>query len=384
VTVFFWILTGLMAWCYVGYPLFLRGLAWLRPHPWRQVAAAGDVLVSVVLAVRNGVGALAERIENLLEQEHAPGRLEVLVVCNGCDDGSLEVAEVFARRDARVRVLVTPAEEGKAGALNAGVARARGSIVVFADVRQTFAPGALRRLLEPFADREVGAVSGRLVVRRADRPVVEGIRWYWGYETALRIAESRTGSIVGATGAIYAVRRKLFEPVPPNLILDDVFVPLRVAMGGARVVLAERAVAIDVPAETGRHEFLRKRRTAVGNFQLLRAIPGLLSPRANPILGRYLSHKLLRLLSPLAIPLIVLSGATLPGVVPQTVFWSGLVLYVLGAVGLLLPNRLLGLPSAFVLVQAAVASALVRAHQDARHVWIPGAPSEPAAEVQAS
>ena len=378
--VVFWFCFALLIWCYAGFPLSLRALAQLRPRPWRG-SLERQPSVSVVVAVRNGAGQLRRRLDDLFRGSYPPDRLEVLVVCNGCTDGTEEIARDYSVRDPRVRVLESPAELGKSGALSLGVAAARGEFVVLADVRQTFHREAISRLLEPFGDPEVGAVSGRLVLARGGATAVEGVRWYWELETILREAESATGSVMGVTGAIYAIRRSAFEPLPPRIILDDVFVPLRLVLKRMRVVLAPHALAFDVSSPNATHEFHRKRRTMVGNLQLVREMPALLSPRRNPAFLRFISHKLLRLATPFFSVGLMLSAAALPGLLYRIVFGVGVLVYSAGVLGLFARTRLLALPAAFVLLHGAILSALFLTRRDAETVWT-SAPPRATAAVQ--
>ena len=375
--ILFWILIATVTWCYAGYPLFIATLARLRPRALRPSPIADFPLrVTVVVAVRNEKASLARRIDNLLQQQYPADRLDVLVVSNGSQDGTEEIAQMLARRHERVHVLVSPAERGKAGAINMAAAEATGDVIVFADARQTFALDTVGRLVEPFADPQVGAVSGRMLVRRADLASVEGVRLYWGFETRLRDAESRSGSVVGATGAIYGVRRALLPTIPANLILDDVYVPLRIAMSGHRVVMATDAIAFDEPSNDQKAEYARKRRTMVGNIQLIRAVPELLSPFHNPLFFRFVSHKVLRLLTPFCFVALLGVSAVLPGVFYGAFFLAELALYILGAVGLFVRVPALAIPSAFVLVHAAIFAAVWRWRDDASRVW--AQPARPA------
>ena len=148
----------------------------------------------------------------------------------------------------------------------------RGHIVVLADARQRFDSGALRALVADFADATVGAVSGELVIRaRATErasTIGAGASFYWQYEKFIRRHESRANSTVGATGAVYAIRRELFERIPADTLLDDVLIPMRIVSRGYRVVFEPEARAYDVPASSPRQEFVRKVRTIAGTFQL--------------------------------------------------------------------------------------------------------------------
>lgn len=371
----FWTLFGLVFWCFIGYPLGMFVRAWLWPTPL-QVGPVRAPLVSVVLAVRNGSDLLRPRVENLLAQEEPPRRLEMLIVCNGCTDESEPLARELARTDTRIRVLVGDPVAGKSGALNLGAQAARGEFLIFADIRQRFAPGAVERLLEPFADPEVGAVGGRLVIGEASPSSVEGVRSYWKLETGLRRAESRTGSVIGVSGAIYALRRELFQPLPERLILDDVLVPMRVALEGKRVVLQESAIAYDTPSANQEVEFRRKVRTLAGNLELLRSFPVLLTPRGNPLFIRFVSHKVLRLLAPLCLLGMLVCAGMLAGVLYRIFFWGGLSLYALGVLGFLIPLPGLSFPAAFVMIHLAVFSAFLRFREDAASLWsAPGAES---------
>lgn len=369
--ILFWALLAPVLWCYVGYPLAMLALGRIRPRPTTPGNPSVLPTVTVVLAVRDERARIAGRVENILGQSYPSDCLDLVIACNGSRDGTDEIARDLAARDHRVKVLVTPAEQGKAGAINRAVAAARGDVIVFADARQIFAPNAILELVRPFDDKAVGSVTGRLVVNRGELASVEGVRFYWGLETRLRHAESLTGSVVGATGAIYGIRRRLFPEIPVNLILDDVYVPMCIAMNDYRVVMAPDALAYDVAAADQRLEYVRKRRTMVGNLQLLRALPALLSPRRNPLFIRFISHKVLRLLAPFCFVAILLVSAALSAPAYRLLLVAQLALYAAGMVGLRVSVRAFSIPSAFVLVHAAVFAAVWRWRQDASQVWSP-------------
>ena len=330
--------------------------------------AAWRPRISVVLPVRNGGQWLEERVEGLMAQEWE-GEREILIVLNGCTDDSREVANRLAARYETVRVLESPGEAGKSGALATGVEAARGDVLVFADVRQTWDAGAMRRLAERLEEPGVGAVTGRLVWRDAARPATRGFARYWGYETRLRLAESRSGSVVGATGAIWAALRAVYPLLPPGVILDDVYAPLAIVEQGSRVVMEPDAVARDEPAADDGAEYRRRVRHLVGNLQLIRLMPWLLNPFRNPIWVRYVSHKLMRVLTPLLLPLLLIAGLLSSSPGPRALALALGVLYVLGALGIALRVRALALPSAFVLAHTAGFSALLRPGRSAADVW---------------
>lgn len=200
--------------------------------------------------------------------------------------------------------------------MNAGVAAATGEILVFADARQRFAPDAVRQLISSFDDPAIGGVTGELILDceqpgTSDSPVGEGIGLYWRYEKWLRRHESRVRSTLGATGAIYALRRSLWQPLPPVTLLDDVLAPMRAVLAGKRVVFEERARAYDRTAPSSPAEMRRKTRTLAGNYQILSLEPRLLLPVVNPVWVQYASHKMGRLLVPWALIAALVTSAFL-------------------------------------------------------------------------
>ncbi|HKQ59671.1 MAG TPA: hypothetical protein VJS92_00215, partial [Candidatus Polarisedimenticolaceae bacterium] len=226
----------------------------------------------------------------------------------------------------------------------------------------------LRALVAPFADEHVGAVGGELVLTAQPETgaIGQGCGLYWRYEKAIRASEGSVDSTVGATGAIYAIRRELFEPIPSDTILDDVAIPMHVARRGFRVVFEPRARAFDRPPASALEEFTRKVRTLAGNFQLLAREPWLLLPWRDRLWFQVLSHKALRLLGPL-----LLAGAFLASLalIADPLYAFALLcqsaFYAAAGAGALLRNapfrpRLFAVPYTFCLLNAATAVAFWR------------------------
>lgn len=302
----FWSALGVILYVYLGYPILLAcGARWrsrlVRKGVWTPS-------ISVVMAVHNEAAVMRAKIENLLSLHFPSDRLEILAVSDGSTDGSDEIAAMYHSRG--VRVLRLPAHQGKAEALNVGVAAAGGELVVFVDARQQLDAMALRRLAANFCDENVGAVSGRLVLGGGGEETA-GFGAYWRYEVWIRRHESRRDSTVGVTGALYAIRRSLWEPLPPDTILDDVLVPMRILLKGYRVVYEPEAIAFDQLRDQIPGEFSRKVRTLAGNFQLLWRHPDWLSPTKNRVWVQYLSHKVGRLVVPPCLIVTLISSAVL-------------------------------------------------------------------------
>ena len=337
----FWLSAGLIAYVYAGYPLLLAlwsAVARRDPETPLDGALPG---VSVVIAARNEACRLPARIENLLASDYPLDRLQIIVASDGSTDGIVDALAPYARR---VELILLP-PGGKARALNAAVAHAAHPILVFADARQQFAPDAIRRLVRHFARLSVGAVSGELVLdceRGAGRSTVgDGIGAYWKYEKWLRRREAIVGSTLGVTGAIYAMRRSLWQPLPPDTILDDVLGPMRIVLRRHRVLFDATALAFDEAAADAGAEARRKVRTLAGNFQLLALEPRLLVPLVNPVWLQFVSHKVGRLLVPYALVLLLAASAWLAAGSPlyAAALAAQLAFYGLAAYGARLDRR---------------------------------------------
>jgi biofilm PGA synthesis N-glycosyltransferase PgaC len=305
-SVAFLALCGLIAYTVAGYPLLL---GWIARRHFQPVKKQSDVSrsLTVIVVVYNGENFLAAKLESILQQSYPAEKMQILVVSDGSTDQTDAIASSFAHRG--VRLLCVP-HGGKPAALNAAVPHAEGEVLILTDVRQVLDREAVACLLACFADPQVGAVSGDMLVLSGDREE-SNVGLYWRYERWIRKQLAAVDSMLGATGPFYAIRKKLFRPMPPDTLLDDMFVPLEAFFRGYRLVLEEQAKAYDYPTNI-RTEFRRKVRTQAGNYQILRQFPDLLSSR-NRMLFHYLSYKFARLMLPwMAIALFLVSLA-LPG-----------------------------------------------------------------------
>jgi cellulose synthase/poly-beta-1,6-N-acetylglucosamine synthase-like glycosyltransferase len=290
----FWASIALLVYIFIGYPVIVAVWSRLKPNPWRSEAF--EPMVSIVIAAHNEEERIGRKVANLLELDYPSDRVEILVGSDGSSDGTLERLRSVAEQ--RIRIFVLPERKGKPTVLNMLVPRANGEIVVLADVRQRFDPQILRTLVRSFADPKVGAVTGELILRADENTAVgEGAGAYWRYEKFIRSCESRIDSTIVVTGAIYAIRKSVFERIPDDTIVDDLLIPLRIARRGYRVVFEREAHAYDVAPATVREEFARKVRTLAGAFQLFAREDWLLSPAKNRLVWQVISHKALRLVT---------------------------------------------------------------------------------------
>jgi cellulose synthase/poly-beta-1,6-N-acetylglucosamine synthase-like glycosyltransferase len=370
-----WVSLGLVAYSYVGYPIViaawaalreaLAGARFLAGGPDRRRQRRGDEWpsVTVVLAAHDEEACIRQKVENCLALDYPAARLEVIVGCDGCTDRTAELAR--ATGDPRVRVVELP-RGGKATALSRLVPMARGEVVVLTDANTMMERDAAKALARHFGDASVGAVVGRLrLYNRVRQEYEESL--YWRYETILKYYEGRLGSVVGANGGIYAIRRLLFGPLAPGTIIDDFVVPVRIATRGWRVPFEPEAVAYEETTEDYAREFGRKARIGAGNWQSIALVPDVLDPRTGFLAFAFVSHKLLRWAAPfllavafaLSFPLAIEGGLGYAALLAAQLAFYGLAL--LGRAGRAGPlRRVASIAHYFVAMNAALALGLWR------------------------
>ncbi|MBU8921893.1 MAG: glycosyltransferase family 2 protein [Bacteroidales bacterium] len=324
----FWISFLFITYTYAGYPFILFLLARFFQVKVHRITPEDPPSISVVIAARNEEANIQKRLDNLLSQDYPAGKMEIIVISDGSNDSTETIVKEYlsagipGNSENPAILLVTHAKNrGKPAALNAGLERATGEIVVFTDARQEFESRAILELIANFSDPRVGAVSGELVFKKdGDTEISTEMGMYWNYEKWIRKTESRIHSVAGATGGIYAARRNLVEALPEPVILDDVLVPMRVVLKGYRTVFESRAVAWDTVSKDLAQEKRRKVRTLLGNYQLIQLMPELLMPGKNPIFFQFISHKFMRLLVPFFLIMMSLS-AVMTGEGPYIIFF---------------------------------------------------------------
>ncbi|HKY20061.1 MAG TPA: glycosyltransferase family 2 protein [Vicinamibacterales bacterium] len=288
-----------------GYPLLLALLSFRNKGEIQRAWTARTV--SIVVPVHNGEAWIQSKLESLTALNYPASLIHVIFIDDGSTDRTAELVKQIG--DSRVELLSIP-RSGKAVALNVGIGRASGEILLFTDIRQRLDPCSLRNLVECFADPSVGVVSGELIILSGETQAEANIGLYWNYEKWIRKRLSRLDSVLGATGCLYAMRRELAVTLPPTTLLDDVYLPLAAFFKGYRVIFDERARAFDYPTNL-KSEFRRKVRTQAGVYQIAGSYPRLLLPTTRMWL-HFVSHKMGRLLLPYALLLIAISSFGLP------------------------------------------------------------------------
>src|SRR6266404_1259830 len=275
----------------IGYPLVLGVLARLRPRPIRKDGEPQSV--SVVVVVHNGARFIRDKLDSVLALDYPPELMEILVVSDESTDETDDIVREYAARG--VQLMRVP-KGGKPAALNAAIPRVKSEILFLTDVRQTLEPSSLRRLIACYGDPQVGVASGELIIRKGQSQDASDVGLYWRYESWIRNRLSSLDSMFGSTGPFYTMRRELAVAMPPDILLDDMYLPMAAFFRGYRLVVEDSARAFDYPT-TRDTEFRRKVRTLAGNYQMIRLFPHLLGPR-NRMCFHYLSYKVGRLLLP--------------------------------------------------------------------------------------
>jgi cellulose synthase/poly-beta-1,6-N-acetylglucosamine synthase-like glycosyltransferase len=357
---------------YILYPVFLGLCHWVRgrrvaPGVGQDRADRTLPLVSVAIAAYNEEAVLGAKLENLRATRYPADRIEFLVGSDGSTDTTNDILR--AAEGGGLRAEYFERNRGKAAVLNDLVARARGEIVVFSDANTVYTPTTIGALVDGFEDPEVGGVCGELVLEVDARGMSgQGESWYWKYETAIKRWESNCGTLIGATGGVYAIRRSLYEPLDTSVPLtDDLLIALQIVRQGYRVIYSPDALAMEGTPDSVAQEFRRKSRIGAQNFNTLRFIGGLLHPRYGFAAFAFWSHKIVRWAVPVLLLTLLLSSALLArgSAVHLVVLLGGGVLGVLAAGGWLLDRLglrlgVFGLPLYFVAVNAALFVGFIR------------------------
>jgi cellulose synthase/poly-beta-1,6-N-acetylglucosamine synthase-like glycosyltransferase len=294
---FFWTSLVVLAWVYVGYPLVAAVIA--RVAPARLAAKDPAPSLTIAIAVHNEAANITARIADAFEQERSGAILaEVIVGSDGSDDETERIVRELGQSEPRLKLLTLP-RGGQTATQNALFEAATGDAVVLTDAETRFSPGCLAALAAALRDPRVGCATGRLEWRHVDATPTstnEGV--YWRYERLVRDLESRAGLLTAVTGALLAVRRSAWRPVPPTASMDHLL-PLYVRQAGDLVVYVPDAVATDRPISGVREQFRNRTRTATRGILANLSVVGSLAPWRRPAAALTIwSHKLLRWATP--------------------------------------------------------------------------------------
>ena len=291
----FWLSLTTIFYTYIGYPILITMLAKFRKK--KKLSKLSEYpTVSIILSVFDEEDVIKRKIENCLNLDYPKNKLEILIGSDGSTDSTDDIIKRYVNK--KVIFIRNNKREGKPNTINRLVEASSGEILFFTDARQIIEKDAIKKLVRNFEDKKIGCVSGELIYRKKSSITGRGIGTYWEYEKYLREMESKIYSMIGATGAIYACRKDLFQSLPENIILDDVYTPLIIVSKGYRSIFDREAKAYDIFAEIPHDEYRRKTRTLSGNYQIFFQMPYMLNPFKSKLALQIISHKLLRLLVP--------------------------------------------------------------------------------------
>ena len=354
-----WISILFIVYTYLLYPLLIVLASKLKNSPpVPDIAGTAYPSITMIIIACNEEKVILDKLENCRNLDYPTDLLRVCIVSDGSIDGTAGIL----RNQENILFIEDDVNRGKPHQINTAIKQCESDLIVFSDARQMYRADALSKLARNFADPTIGAVSGDLTFISADDATERSVGLYWKYEKMMRKAESNVDSTLGVTGAIYAIRRNLVEPIPDDTILDDVEIPLRAFRQGYRVVFDREAIAYDTASSKIESEFRRKARTLAGNFQLFARNRWLLNPIGNRIFLQTVSHKLFRLFVPYFMILMLITAYMAQGSVFKLLFWAQAAFYALGMAaiwsGMLRRIRPINFISVFITLNSASVYAL--------------------------
>lgn len=376
VTLVFWCSTLLVVYAHVGFPLLVAVVALLK----RDRVAKAPFLpsVGVVVAAYNEESVICATLNALLAQDYPRDRLSVTVVSDGSTDRTDERVETFQQQGVK---LIRVSRRGKARAIDAGIRRAESEVIVLIDANTALAPGCVRALVANFADPRVGGVCGNqsYVSRGTEESASVGERLYWRLDRFIKNMESMTGSVVSADGAVYALRRELYDGSEAGMWTDDFFISTGVVAAGRRLVFEPAARAVEAVAERSAAELQRKLRIISMGLRSVWRRRALLNPFRYGFYSIVLiSHKVLRRLASVALPVIALTALELrdEGGFYALCGYASVLVALLAAAGMALRTtpigrcKVLAIPFYFVLANSASILALFQIMRGRRYeIW---------------
>lgn len=281
--------------------------------------------ISILISSYNEEKVIAQTLQNLYNCDYPSQNMEILVGSDGSTDSTNDLIYKLMREIPVLKLFEFEQRRGKKFVINDISKEAKGEVLVFCDSNSLFKPDALRNLVKYYADPRVGGVCGRLKLFEDSNENVSGNQEknYWDYETFIKKAEGSLGTLIGANGAIYSLRRELFIPMPEKEhVVDDLYLALKVLEQNKDFLYSIESEAEEYLTTTRYDEFNRKIRIIPRSLETLRKTFSLLFSKRILISYCYWSHKVIRWFSPLLLIILLVSNMFL--------FSSGDVLFLFG------------------------------------------------------
>lgn len=294
--IIYWTSVASIIYTYFGYPLLITLFARFRP-PLRFGEPKDTLpMVTLLIAAYNEELAIEDKIKNSLNLDYPKDRLQILIVNDGSSDRTENILNTYIGRG--IEVIHQPKRGGKMAAINRGITEARGDIILFSDANNTYQPNTIKKIIAPFSDPQIGAVSGAKVIEKGDGGLGESEGLYWKYESYIKKQESRLGSCTSATGEILAIRKSKYVSPPQGIINDDFYTAMQVIRQGDRLVYESEAKSSERVSLTAQDEVKRRARINAGRYQSFALMKQTLPVKNPMVMWQIFSHKFLRLMLP--------------------------------------------------------------------------------------
>ena len=308
--IIFFSLIFLTCYTFLLYPLILKLLSGFKRGVIKAKRLESYIpYVTVVVAAYNEEKVIEEKLKNFLKFDYPLDKIVVIIASDGSNDRTNEIVKRYESKNIK---LVEYPRMGKVNVLNKTVPLALGEIIVFSDANTMYDSKAITEMVKHFQDPNVGCVCGKLgLINPYNVQSGEGEGFYWRYENRIKEMESHFGCVVGANGAIYAIRKTLFEKMPKNVINDDFHISMKIMIKGYKVIYERNAIGIEKVAPDLSGEFLRHVRDGAGHYREIVHLTGLLNPLRGLVSFTYLSHRFIRWMVPFFLPLIFILNSIL-------------------------------------------------------------------------
>jgi biofilm PGA synthesis N-glycosyltransferase PgaC len=323
IKIIFWVSISVIFYSYLGYGILLYMLVQIKKLfiPSRKLASSTyEPFVALVVAAYNEEDFIKAKIDNTMELDYPPNKLEVIFITDGSTDGTVDII----RRHSNFKLLHEPQRRGKVAAMNRAIDHVSAPVVIFCDANTLLNKACIRKLVAHYSDDKVGAVSGekKIEVTRIGKAVAEGEGLYWKYESLLKRLDAQLYSVVGAAGELFSIRTALFEKAAEDTIIEDFVQSLKVCMKGYVVQYEPDAYAVESASVSMREEQKRKVRICAGAFQAMGILKDLFNIFKYPILSfQFISHRILRwTICPLCLSTLLASNLLLAAI-DQSLFY---------------------------------------------------------------
>lgn len=352
----FWVSLFIVFYTFFGYGILLYVLVKVRMLILGKRTLPDNAgiwpTLTVIVAAYNEEDFIAEKSNNTLALNYPEDKLHFIFVTDGSDDRTPELVARFPK----IKLMHQPERNGKIAAIHRAMQEVNTEITIFTDANTLLNKDALLNICRHYKDLSVGAVSGEKRVNIEDvEDATAGEGFYWKYESKLKTWDSELYSVVGAAGELFSIRTRLYEPIPPDTILDDFMISMLIAKKGFRIVYEPMAYATENGSESVQEELKRKIRIAAGGIQSIVRLKSLLSPFGNVVLSfQYISHRVLRwTVTPYLMILVLITNCLLvclPSI--SIIYWVLLLaqagFYVLALLGWALEKRQVRVKALFI------------------------------------